>query len=155
RARDGSTRLADFFVAAPGLGLRHRRGGEMQLVDVGFGEATTTQPFRIGPASCAVPGAVAGLEAAHRIYGRLPWRELLAPALAPAREGGERPRSEAHTRGLPAPPPRAGDGARGIYSNATGPRLVAGETLRLTDLAGTLDAIARRGARVMYHGERA
>src|SRR4051794_9845078 len=45
RARDHSTRLADFFVAAPGLGLRRRRHGEMQLVAVGFGDSTTTQPF--------------------------------------------------------------------------------------------------------------
>src|SRR5438093_1569750 len=88
RARDGSTRLADFFVAAPGLGLRRHRHGEMQIVDVGFGE-TTTQPFRIGPASCAVPGAVAGLESAHTAYGQLPWRELLAPAVELARRGVE------------------------------------------------------------------
>ena len=39
RARDRSTRLADFFVAAPGLGLKRHRRGEMQVVDVGFGEA--------------------------------------------------------------------------------------------------------------------
>src|SRR5207237_38119 len=50
RASDGATRLADFFVAAPGLGLRRPPKGEMQLVDVGFGE-TPTQPFRIGPAA--------------------------------------------------------------------------------------------------------
>src|SRR5204862_3899667 len=41
RASDGATRLADFFVAAPGLGLRRHRHGEMQVVDVGFGETTT------------------------------------------------------------------------------------------------------------------
>ena len=40
RARDRSTRLADFFVAAPGLGLQAAsRAGEMQVVDVGFGDA--------------------------------------------------------------------------------------------------------------------
>src|SRR3954471_5007795 len=49
RARDGATRLAGSFVASPGRGLRRRRGGEMQLVDVGVGEATTRQAFRIGP----------------------------------------------------------------------------------------------------------
>src|SRR5580765_5173079 len=67
RARDGSTRLADFFVAEPGLGLPPHEDGPMAEVDVTFGAGgMTTQVFRIGPASCAVPGVVAGLEAAHR-----------------------------------------------------------------------------------------
>src|SRR5436189_6421561 len=71
RASDGATRLADFFVTTPGLGLRRHRHGEMQVVDVGFG-GPTTPPFRIGPASRAVPGAGAGPEAAHRTFGGLP-----------------------------------------------------------------------------------
>src|SRR5215831_2694964 len=45
RAHDRTARLADFFVAAPGLGLRRPRGGEMKAVDVGFGDSPTTQPF--------------------------------------------------------------------------------------------------------------
>ena len=81
RARDRSTRLLDFFVATPGLGLDDGAAGEMHAVDVGFGDSETKQVFRIGPASCAVPGAVAGLEAAHRAYGSLPWRELVTPAV--------------------------------------------------------------------------
>src|SRR5918911_1539744 len=107
RAREGTTRLVDFFVAAPGLGLKRPRGGEMQVVDVGFGE-TTTQPFRIGPASAAVPGIVAGLEAAHRAYGRLTWPELLAPAAALAREGIELTRPQAHLHALLDPILRSG-----------------------------------------------
>ena len=108
RASDGVTRLADFFVAAPGLGLRRHRQGEMQVVDVGFGE-TTTQPFRIGPASCAVPGAVAGLEAAHRAFGNLPWSELLSPAVELARDGIELSRPQAHLHALLDPILRAGE----------------------------------------------
>ena len=127
----------------------------MQVVDVGFGEATTTQPFRIGPASCAVPGAVAGLEATHRAYGRLPWRELLAPAIELARDGVELTRSQAHMHGLLDPIMRSTDEGRRIYSNPRGTRLVAGETLRMPELADTLEAISRRGAPVLYHGERA
>src|SRR3954465_9744211 len=51
RARDGATRLVDFFVATPGLGLRRSRGGEMEAVDVGFGgDSETKQVFRIGAA---------------------------------------------------------------------------------------------------------
>src|SRR4051795_7268646 len=79
RARDRSTRLLDFFVATPGLGLRSVRSGEMHAVDVGFGDSETKQVFRIGAPSCAVPGAVACLGTAHRAYGSLPWRELVAP----------------------------------------------------------------------------
>src|SRR5262249_39851097 len=146
RARDSSTRLADFFVAAPGLGLKRHRQGEMQVVDVGFGDSTTTQPFLIGPATCAVPGAAAGLEAAPPADGRLPWPELLAPAIEFARDGVELTRAQAHMHGLLDPILRAGDEGRRIYSNpATGTRLVAGDRLRLPELADTLHAIARRG----------
>jgi gamma-glutamyltranspeptidase/glutathione hydrolase len=155
RARDHTTRLVDFFVAAPGLGLERRRGGEMQMIDVGFGDSATTQPFRIGAASVAVPGAVAGLEAAHRAYGRLPWRELLSPASELARAGVELTRSQAHIHAVLDPIIRAGDESRRIYSSPSGSRLVAGDTLRLPELAETFDAIGSRGAAVLYHGERA
>ena len=71
-------RVADFFVATPGLGRRTPAGAEMHAIDVGFGgDSETTQVFRIGGASCAVPGSAAGLSAVHAAYGRLPWQELL------------------------------------------------------------------------------
>jgi gamma-glutamyltranspeptidase/glutathione hydrolase len=155
RACDNSTRLADFFVAAPGLGLKRHRGGQMQVVDVGFGDATTTQPFLIGPASCAVPGAVAGLGTVHRAYGRLPWAELLAPAIEHARDGVVLTPAQAHMHTLLDPILRAMPEGRRVYSDANGHRLRARDTLRLPELADTLEAIARRGAAVVYRGERA
>jgi gamma-glutamyltranspeptidase/glutathione hydrolase len=156
RARERTARLADFFVAAPGLGLERPRAGEMAAIDVGFGgDGKTTQPFLIGPASVAVPGAVAGLEAAHRAYGRLPWAELLAPAIELARGGVELTRPQAHMHAILDPIIRFSDEARRIYSAPGGARLVAGDTLRLSDLADTFEAIARRGAAALYRGERA
>src|SRR5438067_2320530 len=134
RAADGVTRLADFFVAAPGLGQRAARHGEMQVVDVGFGE-TTTQPFRIGPASCAVPGEVAGLEAAHRAFGRLPWRELLAPAIALTRGGVELTRPQAPLHALLDPILRAAPEGRRIYSRPNGARPLPRPRVRLEPTA--------------------
>jgi gamma-glutamyltranspeptidase/glutathione hydrolase len=156
RARDRSARLADFFVAAPGLGLARRRGGEMTAIDVGFGAGTqTTQPFLIGPATVAVPGVVAGMEAVHDAYGRLPWRELVSPAIELARGGIELTRPQAHMHAILDPIIRHSSEARRIYSSSSGARLVAGDTLRLPDLADTFEAIGRRGAGALYRGERA
>ena len=88
RARDRTDRLLDFFVSVPGLGRERRRPGKMEAIDIDF-DRESTQVFRIGAASCAVPGAAAGLEAAHRAYGTLPWRRLFEPALELARDGVE------------------------------------------------------------------
>src|ERR671925_1486149 len=85
RARDRSDRLLDFFVAIPGRGS-NESAAAMDEVEVPF-DTHTLQLFRIGGASCAVPGAVAGLGEAHRLYGRMPWRELVAPAAELARTG--------------------------------------------------------------------
>ena len=155
RAHDRTARLADFFVASPGLGLKQPRAGEMDAIDVLFGDSQTTQPFLIGPATVAVPGMVAGLEAAHRAYGRLPWRVLLAPAIEMARAGIELTRSQAHIHAMLDPIIRHTDEARRIYSSANGSRLVAGDLLRFPELAETFEAISRRGSAALYEGERA
>src|SRR5438270_11785781 len=80
RGRDRSTRVLDFFTSVPGLGLSRVVASEMVSVDVDF-TSSSTQVFHIGGASVAVPGAAVGLEEAHRAYGSLPWRELVASAI--------------------------------------------------------------------------
>src|SRR5919109_2051488 len=86
RAADRSDRVLDFFVGFPGLGLDGASAAPMEEIQVPFDEHTL-QLFRIGGASCAVPGTVAGLGEAHRLYGRMPWQELVAPAIEVARRG--------------------------------------------------------------------
>ncbi|MCA0997201.1 gamma-glutamyltransferase [Alloyangia pacifica] len=41
----------------------------------------------IGGSSVAVPGTVAGIAAAHGRYGRMPWKDLLSPAIGFAKKG--------------------------------------------------------------------
>jgi gamma-glutamyltranspeptidase/glutathione hydrolase len=152
---DGSTpRLADFFVATPGLGQPELKGAEMHAIDVGFGgDSETTQVFRIGGASCAVPGATAGLEAVHRAYGRLPWREVVAPAVELALEGVVLTRPQAHLHAILDLILRHTAEGRRLYSRPEGSRLQPGDVLRLPDLAATLERIAVEGAASLYAGE--
>jgi gamma-glutamyltranspeptidase / glutathione hydrolase len=146
-------RLADFFVATPGLGKAPASAAEMHAIDVGFGDSETTQVFRIGEASCAVPGAALGLEAVHRAYGRLPWPELLAPAVELARDGLPLSREQALLHAILDLILRHQPEGNRIYSRPDGTRLLPGDVLRLPDLASTLELIAARGARVLYDGD--
>jgi gamma-glutamyltranspeptidase/glutathione hydrolase len=150
RARDRSTRLLDFFVATPGLGARTRRRGEMESVDVDF-SGESTQMFHIGSASCAVPGSVAGLTAAHRRFGSLPWGTLAEPAIEAARRGIELTRAQAYLHAILDLILRHTSEGRRVYGSG-GVRLGPGDLLRLPDLAGTLELLADRPAD-LYTGE--
>jgi gamma-glutamyltranspeptidase / glutathione hydrolase len=148
--RAHKTRVLDFFVAAPGIGLEPGEAGAMEAVTVDF-SGDSTQVFKIGAASCAVPGAAAGLEAAHRSFGKLPWRELIAPAIELARAGVELNRAQAYLHAILDLILRHTPEGRRIYGESG--RLVAGDRLVMPDLAGTLGRLADHGAADLYTGE--
>jgi gamma-glutamyltranspeptidase / glutathione hydrolase len=149
RARDRRTRLLDFFVSVPGAGLG-REPGEMVTIDVDF-DGSTTQAFHIGAASVAVPGAVAGLATAHRLYGTVPWERLFEPAIEVAREGVELNAQQAYLHAILDVILRHTEPGRAIYS-PDGERLAAGGRLFMRDLAGTLELLASEGADALYTG---
>jgi gamma-glutamyltranspeptidase/glutathione hydrolase len=148
RARDRTDRLLDFFVAVPGLG-RPRRPAEMESIDIDF-DGGTSQIFHIGAGSCAVPGAAAGLEAAHRAYGSIPWPRLFEPALELARGGVELTRPQAYLHAILDLILRHTPEGRRIYGRRS--RLVAGDRLVLDDLGTTLEELADQGAKAIYGG---
>lgn len=150
RARDRSTRVFDFFVAAPGLGLEPGAATAMEAVDVDF-SGDSSQVFKIGAASCAVPGAAAGLEAAHHAHGSLPWRELIAPAIELARDGLELTRPQAYLHAILDLILRHTPEGRAVYGEEA--RLVAGDRIAIPDLATTLELLAERGAAELCTGE--
>ena len=147
-------RVADFFVSTPGIGSPAPTEAEMHAIDVAFGgDSETTQVFRIGEASCAVPGAAAGLEAVHRAYGRLPWPILLEPAIELARSGLEVSRPQAHLHAILDLILRHTEEGRRVYSRPDGSRLGPGDDLLLPDLGGTFEQIAVEGSAALYRGE--
>jgi gamma-glutamyltranspeptidase / glutathione hydrolase len=151
RAADRSTRVFDFFVAVPGLGLEGTPRTEMDAVDVDF-SGGSTQVFHIGGASVAVPGAALGLEQAHRSFGTLPWKELFEPAIELAREGVELTRAQAYLHAILDLILRHTPESCAVYER-DGERLSAGDVLVQKDLAGTLELLAERGAGELYRGE--
>src|SRR5204862_66912 len=96
----------------------------------------------IGGASVGVPGAIAGLEAAHRAYATLPWRRLLEPAIAVAREGHELTKPQAFLHAILDVILRRTETGREIFG-PEGVRLVAGNRL----FAGVDAAAGRIAAR--------
>ena len=156
RARDRlDAPSLDFFVAdARARAAGRRRTAEMHAVDVGFGRQRDDAglPDRRRPrAPCRAPPPGSRRRTAR--YGRLPWRELLAPAIELARGGVEL----THAAGAPARDPRPDPAPhrRGParLRPATAAASCAGDALRLPDLADTLELIAEHGAGALYRGE--
>ena len=85
RDPSGRIELLDFFVDAPGQDARTPVTPVVDTITVQFPE--TTQVFHAGWGSVAVPGAFAGYLALHGAHGRLPLREVAAPAIALAMHG--------------------------------------------------------------------
>ena len=79
----GAPYTVDGWMDMPGRGGRPLGGGTWDIhTEYGGGVDIT-----IGPGSVAAHGSVAAFEEAHRRDGRLPWREVVAPALDVARDG--------------------------------------------------------------------
>jgi gamma-glutamyltranspeptidase/glutathione hydrolase len=89
RAREDKYEVIDFGMRAPG-GIRHEDyplTGESAASDLFPWPRVKDDRNLFGPGSIAVPGVVAGIEAAHRRHAKLPWQELLGPSVALAGEG--------------------------------------------------------------------
>jgi gamma-glutamyltranspeptidase/glutathione hydrolase len=146
-ANTGTARNLDCFCAVPGLGAPQREP-ELVHLDVPFGEELVR--YAVGPASCAVPGVPAGLQALWREHGRLPWRRLVEPALNLAREGVPLPPAHAACLEMLAPVFTLREGRR-MYA-PSGTLLRSDELLEQPGLATALESLAEEGAGGAYGG---
>ena len=151
RPARGRPSVLDAFTAIPGRDLPPgRKLVAMEEVLVPFDEQTT-QVFHVGSATCAVPGVVAGLNAAHRRFGRLPWRDLLLPAAKAARAGvttneGQMSVLEAIRVILTRTPE-----SRAIFA-PDGPYVTTGDVIRQPELADSIEQLAEQGPDALYRG---
>jgi gamma-glutamyltranspeptidase/glutathione hydrolase len=150
RTAAGSEVLFDFFADTPGLGLPERML-EPHFLPVTVRFPASEQVFNIGLGSVAVPGNLAGFLHVHRRLGRLPLREVVAPAVRFARDGVVLTEHQAYVVGLLEPINTLMPEARALY--APGGRAArAGERIVNRDLAGFLEALPEGGGEAFYGG---
>ncbi len=146
RWRDGREAFIDFREEAPGAATA-------TLYQNAKGEVVPGLSTR-GYLAVGVPGTVAGLELARQSFGSLPRGELMAPAIALARDGFILDQADADflaegAEDFAKDPPSAA-----VFLHDGRPWR-KGERLVQTDLAHTLEAISDRGADGFYRGEAA
>jgi gamma-glutamyltranspeptidase / glutathione hydrolase len=146
-AASGTARNLDCFCAVPGLGAP-ARDSELLHMDVLFGAELVH--YAVGPASCAVPGLPAGLQALWEAHARLPWARLVEPALRLAQDGVAMPPAHVSCLAMLEPVMTLREGAR-MYA-PSGRLLRAGELLRQPGLVRALELIAAEGAASAYRG---
>lgn len=107
-----------------------------------------------GPVLANVPGTVAGMHAAWQKYGsgKVAWKDLLQPAIRAARNGYEVSEGLATTLATERDAFAKYPSSMALFFR-NGKPLVAGDTIKNTDLAWVLEQIAAKGADGFYKGD--
>ncbi|MER8901748.1 gamma-glutamyltransferase [Mesorhizobium sp. M0772] len=105
-----------------------------------------------GYLAVGVPGSVAGFEMAREKYGTLPRQDLMAPAIAYAKDGFILDQGDAASFASNAARLAKDPAAAAIFLKPDGKPYGAGERLLQRDLAASLAAISEKGADAFYKG---
>ena len=142
----------DGNVEMPGRSApRDRFGQGVREITTTYGGGLTTT---VGHGSVATPGALAALDLAHRRYGRAPWAAVVEPAVEAARSGSPLGQAAASYLALVHELIFGADPAsHAAVHHPDGTPLVAGDLVRVADLAEALALIGREGAEVFYRGD--
>jgi gamma-glutamyltranspeptidase / glutathione hydrolase len=145
RLANGKTAFLDFREAAPAKSER-----DMYLDPDG----NPTKDSIFGWRSSGTPGSVAGFDFAHKKFGSKPWAELVAPALKLARDGFSVSQTLAESLAASQKMLASDPESKRIFLR-DGALYKAGEVFKQPELAGTLERIAKGGAKDFYEGETA
>ncbi|MBT8207096.1 MAG: gamma-glutamyltransferase family protein [Acidimicrobiia bacterium] len=148
---NGRPEVIDGYAAMPGLGgTGTPNPATIREVFIDYGGGLSTI---VGESSVAVPGAIAAFGVAAERHGRVPWRELVQPAI------------EAASKGFPLPPAAAeylqfshelvfgwDQASRVALHHDDGTPLSAGDTVHMADLPDALEMLATEGPSSFYTG---
>ncbi|KAK3107382.1 hypothetical protein FSP39_013344, partial [Pinctada imbricata] len=108
---------------------------------------------QLGGLSIGVPGEVKGYEEAHKLYGKLPWKELFQPSIDLARKGFNISENLASClKQMEKNVVRDPDLRTAFTNPKTGTLLKTGDRTVLPKLADTMQRIATEGANSFYSG---
>jgi gamma-glutamyltranspeptidase/glutathione hydrolase len=141
--------LLDFFVQAPSR-PEEGPGAALLAIDVSFGDAD--QVFYVGPASCGVYGAPAGVCEAARRWGSMPLEVLAAPAARLAREGVVLNAQQAYIAKILTDLLTSTPECAALWA-PDGRVLAEGEVLRNAELGDALARLGQDGAEPFYRGD--
>jgi gamma-glutamyltranspeptidase/glutathione hydrolase len=101
------------------------------------------------------PGTIAGFAAAHEKFGKLPWKDLVAPAIKLAKEGFAIDKVLADDLARVTGQMREAkyDSTAKLYEKPGGGALAEGDKLVQADLAKVLEAVAKDGPKAFYEGK--
>ncbi|WP_425928984.1 gamma-glutamyltransferase [Pseudomonas sp. NyZ201] len=139
---DGKAYFLDYREVAPKAATRN-----MYLDDKG---EIIENLSLVGARAAGVPGTVMGLWEAHSKFGKLPWSELLTPAVGYAKNGFKVAEKQYQYR----------EDAQGLFKDSTNfndyfGHMKVGETFKQPELAQTLERIADKGGSEFYQGRTA
>ncbi|MGE8455023.1 MAG: gamma-glutamyltransferase [Pseudomonas alloputida] len=139
---DGKPYFLDYREVAPKAATRN-----MYLDDKG---EVIENLSLVGARAAGVPGTVMGLWEAHQKFGKLPWSELLTPAIGYAKNGFKVAEKQYQYR----------NDAQGLFKTATNfndyfGNMKVGELFKQPEMAQTLERIAAKGVSEFYQGKTA
>ena len=139
---DGKPYFLDYREVAPKAATR-----DMYLDEKG---EVVENLSLVGPRAAGVPGTVMGMWEAHQKFGKLPWSELLTPAIGYAKDGFTIAAKQYQYR----------DDVQSLFKGATNfndyfGSMEVGQRFKQPELAQTLERIADKGVSEFYQGKTA
>jgi len=150
REPDGKSMLFDGFARMPECRIETLDQPDFHAIPVDFGD--TVQTFHVGRSAIGTPTLMALLFEAHQSHGRIPMKEVIAPAIHAARNGVRLNTLQSSFLHLLEPILTAETACYSLHA-PEGRLLKKGELFKNSDLANTLELLVSDGVDEMYHGD--